>query len=160
MQTRFVRPFALVCILLVANAAHAQDDGGSWWDFSPKEKSTTQEDFFGRSKPMFSSEMFKLPKMPWSSSDASKPRKSGPSMLSKMGQSTKRMWNSTVDFMNPFNNGPAPARTHGYQPQNTQKKSGGGPFGWMWREETTETPATVNDWLRQPNPLMSDNGAF
>ncbi len=82
-------------------------------------------------------------------------------MLGRMGQSTRRAWNSTTDFLNPFNDAPAdkspqsyqPAE-QGYQPQNINKttKSGSGPFGWMWREEQTERPASVNEFLRQERP--------
>ena len=68
-----------------------------------------------------------------------------------MGKSSKKFWNSTVDFLNPFDSEPKP-KQQGYQPQNTKTSTGSGPFGWLWREEKTETPATVNDFLRQPRP--------
>jgi hypothetical protein len=99
---------------------------------------------------------FKFPelKMPtWSDKVTSKsePKKpKAPSTLSRMGATSKRWWNNTVDFVNPFDSKPEPQQ-QGYQPQNkTTTKKGSGPFGWMWREEETETPSNVNDFLRQP----------
>lgn len=71
-----------------------------------------------------------------------------------MGSTSKRWWNNTTEYLNPFDSEPAP-KAHGYQPQlQTQTKSGSGMFGWMGREERNEEPKDVNEFLRQPRPRL------
>lgn len=94
--------------------------------------------------------LFSMPKLTWSKQELkSKPK--GEGTMAKLGKTSKRWWGNTVSFLNPFDK-PAPMPQQGYQPQNAKAKSGGGAFGWLWREETTETPTNVNDFLRQERP--------
>jgi hypothetical protein len=160
----------------LCRSVQAQDSGSTatWWNpmswgggssDSGVRKSTY---FNGESKKEKSDKpMFSLPTIPWASTEKEVPAatapkaSSGPTLLGRMGQSTRQAWHNTADFLNPFNDGPAskpqsgyqPAQ-QGYQPQNLNKTttSGSGMFGWMWREEKTEQPASVNDFLRQERP--------
>lgn len=139
----------------------AQEKSGWWNPFNTTSTETTDgasADNTVRKSSQFGSggTGFKFPelKMPtWSDkvtakSEPKKPK--APSTLNRMGATSKRWWNNTVDFVNPFDSKPEPQQ-QGYQPQNkTTSKKGSGPFGWMWREEQTETPSNVNDFLRQP----------
>ncbi len=144
---------SLLVVLLLAPTGFSQESKASWNPFSKGDSaddgSTIRESsFFNGSG---GKSMFKLPKLPWFSKDSSSKPKSE-SALSRMGKTTKRWWSNTVDLMNPFDS-PAPKRNQGYQPQNMQRKSsGGGPLGWLWREEPRENPTTVNEFLRQPRP--------
>ncbi len=151
----------LSLVFLVVSPTRGQEATASWWNpmtWGSGDDSVRKSSYFsGSSKPApaDSKPLFSMPTMPWSverQEIAPKPQSTGPSMIGKMGQSTKRAWNNTVDFLNPFDPAPAEPLQQGYQPQNTTTKSGSGMFGWMWREETTETPASVNEFLRQERP--------
>ncbi len=99
--------------------------------------------------------MFKMPSWNWLQGK-NKSGRAKESMFAKAGRNTKKFWNSTVDFLNPFD-APAAKPTlgnQGYQPQvlNQTQKSGDGPLGWLWQERTIEKPPTVNEFLRLPRP--------
>ncbi|MEO8271390.1 MAG: hypothetical protein ABI557_16835 [Aureliella sp.] len=151
----------------LSGPAYAQDSqpASSWWN--PATWGSSSADSSVRTSSYFNGESKKeksdkpslsLPSLPWSSSEsttAPTPTPShGPSLLSKMERSTQKAWHKTTDFLNPFNDAPPPKLQQGYQPQNLRKttSSGSGLFGWMWREEKTEQPASVNDFLRMERP--------
>ncbi len=160
---------AVLCLLLcLAGSAHGQTSTTQWWNpttWGSQDGGVRKSTFFN-STPKKSTDkpLLSMPKMPWSSDkQATEPTyvepkvataqaSSGPSMLSRMSQSTKRTWNNTVDFLNPFEKEPAQPVQQGYQPQNKTEKKGSGMFGWMWREETTERPTSVNEFLKQERP--------
>ena len=149
-----------------AHAQQAQSAASSWWNpmtwgagsSDPSVRSSTY--FNGESKKEKSQQSaWSLPKLSWGAAEkepaarSAQPR--GPSMFKKMGQSTRQAWNNTTDFLNPFNDAPAPPVNQGYQPQKIDNKppsSGGGMFGWMRPKEPVEKPASVNDWLSQERP--------
>lgn len=153
----FLSVLVTVCSLTVGSDLASAQESKPWWNpFASEGDSTVRKSTFfdSTAKEAKPSSMFQLPKLPWTSTTTSKPAKSkSPSVLTRMGSSTKKAWNSTVDFLNPFD---TPATTEkkqqGYQPQNVETSSGSGMFGWMWREEKRETPTTVNDFLRQERP--------
>ena len=164
-----LRTLTLVLIfsLVQCSVATAQEKS-SWWNpFSSKGTSaasassvgsagsTTRESSqFGGGSNLKWPE-FQFPSWSAKVEAASKPK--GPSTLSRMGTTSKRWWNNTVYFINPFDSKPTP-KTQGYQPQiKSESKSGSGPFGWMWREEKTEAPTNVNDFLKQPRPGFPSN---
>ena len=78
-------------------------------------------------------------------------------MFKRMGDTTKGIWHSTVDLLNPFDNQKDPPEKsmfdhQGYQPQlerETKKKR-----GWLswWRPETPPEPTSVNEFLSLPRP--------
>lgn len=94
--------------------------------------------------------LFSMPKLTWSKQELN-PKPKGEGTMSKLGKTSKKWWNNTVSFLNPFDK-PKPLPQQGYQPQNAKAKSGGGAFGWLWREETIETPTNVNEFLSQERP--------
>ena len=169
-----VMTILLLGTLLVAEA-QGQETSKPWWNpfattidssdgSSSDSEAVRSSSFFNdpkptADKPSKKGSFFKMPSMPWRGTSSSG------STLKKMTRSTKNMFSSTVDFMNPFDSSPAPAasnsfRDQGYQPQKSREpivetRSGSGMFGWLWREEKTETPVSVNDWLKQPNPLLA-----
>jgi hypothetical protein len=154
----------LLASLIAVQVVNAQEDSAPWWNpfasqSQPADGSVRQSSYFnasdqGATKSEESKSSFSLPKLPWSGE--SKPKNTGPSTWDRMGSSTKKFWHSTVDFMNPFDDSPkpSPSKSNGYRPQSqtTTTTSGTGMFGWLWREEKTESPSTVNDFLRQPRP--------
>lgn len=138
-----------------AAPAAAQDSGVTWW--KPTTWMSGGSDKPAKSFPSGSSgdnSLFSMPNMSWTSSD--QPTAKEPSMLGRMGQSTKKAWNSTVDFLNPFDSktssSSSSSRSQSYQSQSKTTKSGSGMFGWLWREETIETPTSVNEFLRNERP--------
>lgn len=141
-------------------AASGQESSASesqWWNpatWGDGDKTVRKSSYFSGSnqKSGESKSWLSFPKGPWSASDKPAASSSGPSVFSRMGNTTKQAWNKTADFLNPFDDQPTPPPQQGYQPQNTTTKKGTGMFGWMWREETTETPASVNEFLRQERP--------
>lgn len=158
----------LVVILLVrpasAQESSVSESSTQWWNpttWGEGDKTVRKSSYFSgaNQKSGESKSWLSFPKSPWSGSDKPAATSSGPSVFSKVGNTTKQAWNETVDFLNPFDKQPAqpPQQGYqppqqGYQPQNTTTKQGTGIFGWMWREETTETPASVNEFLRQERP--------
>jgi hypothetical protein len=162
MKARIHPLYMFALLILLTRGVAGQEASKPWWN--PFSTSSSADAGTVRSSSFFDGSMkndseketasgksmFSFPKMPWASEE--KPKKSSStSTLSRMGKSTKKFWNSTVDLLNPFDSEPQP-KQQGYQPQNVKKSSSNGPFGWMWPEEKTETPATVNDFLRQPRP--------
>ena len=158
---------SLVILTICSTVGLTQESSKPWWNPFAKDESSTatgvrKSNFFNGSGSESKKPMFQLPKMPWTSSaknaSGAIPRRRGPSMLSRMGSTTRRWWDNTIDFVNPFDS-PKSTLGRGYQPQNlntpyAKKKtsSGKGPFGWLWREEQIERPTSVPDWLKQPRP--------
>lgn len=152
----------IVTLVCLVRPVGGQEAKSQWWNpttWSSGDKTVRKSSFFSGSSQKATNDkpLLSMPHMPWSSSEKPATEKppatsSGPSAFSKMGKSTKRAWNNTVDFLNPFDNEAAQPQQQGYQPQTTTTKPGTGIFGWMWREETTETPASVNEFLRQERP--------
>jgi hypothetical protein len=159
-------PFTLIVFGSIGSSGNAQgtksSETVSWWNplswTAGEDSSVRKSTYFDNSAKKSSSDSaFSIPQIPWLTTEdkpASKARKkTSPSVFSRMGQSTKRAWDNTIDFLNPFDNGPPAApKQQGYQPQQVESKSGGGMFGWMWREEKVESPSTVNEFLRQERP--------
>ncbi|RMF37441.1 MAG: hypothetical protein D6753_17550 [Planctomycetota bacterium] len=102
--------------------------------------------------------IFTMPKLPWqrprSSSDtAEAPSKS---VFRRMGDTTKGLWHSTVDFLNPFDKKQPPQQSlfdhQGYQPQlEREAKNKRGWLSW-WRSEPAPEPTSVNEFLSLPRP--------
>lgn len=158
---------SLACTTLLRTtcAQESSSATSSWWN--PMTWGAGSTDPSVRSSSYFNGESkqdnskpaaWSLPKLPWGASDkepaarAAQPR--SPSMFKKMGQSTRQAWDSTTDFLNPFNDAPPAPKNQGYQPQKLDKKSSnsGGMFGWMKPQPPAEKPASVNDWLSQERP--------
>ncbi len=152
---------AITTILLLAiplNMAGAQESSKPWWNpFAPSsgaastKSSGVQESSFFDSKP---TSAFKVPQLSWPSFGASKKPKKGPSPMDKMTQSSKRMWNNTVDFLNPFDSPEPQKQQPWYQPQNMkQEQAKESAWKWPWSQpEKAEEPASVGDFLRRPRP--------
>lgn len=152
-----MKSFVITLVLLAfqVSAACGQESSSPWWN--PLGKSTSsgsdvqQSSFFDKKS---SAPSFKLPKMNlnWLPSMGTKKSK-GPSTMTKMTRSTKKMWNSTVDFLNPFES-PAPQKQQPwYQPQTMKKSSKGGGWDWLWpKEEKFEEPTDVRDFITLPRP--------
>lgn len=154
-----------LCAPALAQVSTASSSDASWWN--PLRWGPSSDDSGVRKSSYFNSDakkektdkpVLRLPALPSSSSEvttaaATEPSR-GPSLLSRMERSTQRAWHNTTDFLNPFNDTPPPPQQQGYQPQNLHKtsSSGSGLFGWMWREEKTEQPASVNEFLRMERP--------
>lgn len=146
--------FYILFLLLVSPAYHAtaQEEGKSRWNpFSTaNDDSEVRQSSFFDGKSEDSEPMIKLPKLNFF---GSKKSKKGPSTLGKMTASSKRMWNSTVDFLNPFDSkAPQPQRQMGYQPQAAEPEKKG-MFNWLWKpSKDPEELSNVNDFLSQPRP--------
>ncbi len=153
----------IACWLVVPCQTAGAQEKSSWWNplsaFKKSDDKAIESSFFNK-KPKSS---FSMPKFSLASSQKKVNSNSKSTMSQfgktsrKIGTSTKKMWNSTVDFLNPFDEKPEKKSRSGmgYQPQIKEKKSGSGPFGWMWQEQKTETPATMNEWMKQTNPLLA-----
>lgn len=162
---------SLLCLvsptsLRPAHAQEAPSATSSWWNpmtwgASSSDPSVRDSTYFNGEpkKANNKSSSWSLPKLSWGAAEKAPTARStqsrAPSMFKKMGQSTRQAWHNTTDFLNPFNDAPAPPVNQGYQPQKLDKKtssSGGGMFGWMKPKEPVEKPASVNDWLSQERP--------
>jgi hypothetical protein len=81
-------------------------------------------------------------------------------VVSRATKTSKKWWDNTVDFMNPFNDSqPKSKSAHGYQTPSWSNRSKpeeekrSGLFSWMWVEEKVdEPPTTVNGWQAQSTP--------
>jgi hypothetical protein len=102
---------------------------------------------------------WKMPSM-WPNSSATK-KPAGPSVWKRMGNSTKRAWNQTVDFINPFDDANDNQRTtpitgsNTYFSHNANRKSTDKEktsfFPAMWPSaEPEQKPSSVVEFLRQP----------
>lgn len=143
-------------------ALHAQEDSKPWWNpfatTSATDTAEVRESSFFKSGGGETGPLFKLPNWSWMKPKTSSSK--GPSMLQKMGKTTKQFWGNTVDFINPFDSNSKPQKSQGYQLLNSgyqpqkqkMEKAGSGPLGWLWREQTIESPTNVNDFLRLPRP--------
>lgn len=158
----------LACLasLRTAHAQEPQSTTGSWWNpmtwgASSSDPTVRESTYFNgepkkaKSKPA----AWSLPKLSWGASEkeptALPTQSRGPGMFKKMGQSTRQAWHNTADFLNPFNDAPAPPKNQGYQPQKLNKNSsssGGGMFDWLKPKPPVEEPTSVNDWLSQERP--------
>lgn len=143
-------------LLLLPTAAQAQEKEKAWWNplsLLPTANDSRSSDFFNKPKKS-SGSFLGMTKPAWMKSEA-KP-KSGTSSMQRFGQSTKKLWSDTADFINPFDKKPTPSpymgKNVGFQSQKQDKPSSGG-FGWLWPKEEVEQPQTINDWLGQSNPL-------
>ncbi len=147
-----------ILVLLVHSLSQAQEKSKSWL---PKmfNRSTAE------SSPAPSKSASDTDSIPWykqfgpTKETASPPKqRSSTSTLGKIGQTSKRWWDNTVDFINPFNDKPKsspPPKNQGYAPQNEKKQSeGGGLFGWAKPEKTPAKPKSVNEFLGGTNPLL------
>ena len=144
------RTLILICLFWgITQSVNAQESS-SWWPFSGGSGETRQSSFFNGSSEA-SEPMFKMPNLNPFSKKSSEPK--GPSTMSKIASSSKRMMSSTVDFLNPFDSKPqVPQRSMGYQPQ-LQKQEKRGMFSWLWpQKEETRQLDNVNDFLSQPRP--------
>jgi hypothetical protein len=96
-------------------------------------------------------------------SNASYGQPKQPSMLQKMGTSTKKMASQTADFLNPFNDGPTEAKEEtltgsnsifnqqaNRRPQKSSESDSWKPGWFSPQSPTEERPKTVNDFLSQP----------
>jgi hypothetical protein len=155
---RFVCASIFVFNSLSAVHVFAQEKSAPWWNpfAGGSESGTAMADGPVRDSSLFTGgkgagSIFKLPD--WTVDSKPSSSQKSPSAISRIGKTSKRWWDNTVDFVNPFDT-PNKKFKQGYQPQyeQPQSKSGSGLFGWMWREETVESPTTVNDFLRQPRP--------
>jgi hypothetical protein len=151
----------LLCCVVVCSITGSKlvaQESSSWWPFGASEKTETRSSsYFGSSKPKATTSSSKDSWFKWPSwSSKSKPKSKSSSMVSRAGKTSKRWWDNTVDFMNPFNDS-KPAQTHGYQSDywssrnKPKEEKSSGMFGWMWQEEKQEL-STVNDFLALPPP--------
>ncbi|MCA9130160.1 MAG: hypothetical protein KDB22_23895 [Planctomycetales bacterium] len=156
---------SLLGIVLLSSPGIAQEK--PWWnpfarDDADETTEVRQSSFFDQAETeRSSSSTLQFPMLSSITESASRQAKSGKMMMVQMTRSTKKFFTNTIDFINPFDS-PAPKRStdsflsQGYQPQNiVDEPKSGGFFGWFKQEEPVSEPATVNDWLRQPNPLLS-----
>ena len=147
-----------LCVLYCAAPVVGQESK-PWWNLfatTSESKGATRDSSFFDSGDHGASEStsWKLPSWPWGGDKkTTASRSAGSTAISRMGKSTKRAWENTVDFLNPFD---APSkstpRPNGYQPQNEKPESKGGWFGWLRTEEPPEPPATVTEFLSQDRP--------
>lgn len=110
-----------------------------------------------------SSSGWKMPSM-WPSSSKTAKKPAGPTTWQKMRSGTKRAWDQTVDFLNPFddaNDNPPTKPLTGsntYFSQNARQTGGKSAgkektsyFPALWSsEEPDDKPKTVTDFLNQP----------
>jgi hypothetical protein len=156
-----VRYLALALVLTLATQTIGySQDSKSWWNPFASSSSSSSSSKTRDSQYFSNNSGMKMPEFKmstWGTSN-SKPKKKQPSAMSRMSSTTKRWWDNTVDFMNPFDNKPAPKPKSSYhsQKQPTENK---GMFSWMWQEEKTESPTTVKEFLRNPRPGLNDNYA-
>ena len=159
------KAYIVVCAIIVCigQVGRAQEEKKPWWNpFKSTESAEVQapvrsSNIFGGSSEMQSNmdpaekkSWLKMPTMPKLWGSAGDPAK--PSPLKRMTDGTKKFWNGTVDLLNPFDS-KEEARPNGYMPQYSQRqKQKSGWFDWMYTEEATPEPRTVNDFLRQPRP--------
>lgn len=73
----------------------------------------------------------------------------------RLTRSSKQAWDSTTDFLNPFNDGKkkksAMPRNLGYQPQQMQPKKSG-MFDWLVPPPAEPEPETLGDFLKMSRP--------
>jgi hypothetical protein len=105
---------------------------------------------------------WKMPSM-WPSSTAAK-KPAGPSVWKRMGNSTKRAWNQTADFLNPFDDEKpttTPITGSNTYFSQSQRQTGGMSaskdktsfFPPLWStDEPEQKPKSVTDFLKQPRP--------
>lgn len=148
----FHKSLALALVMcLLTSFVDAQESSKSWWNWGSDKEPSRSSTFFGsssKSKPSMTS-MFKLPS--WSKSKSKSGSKS--STYSKMTRTSKRWWDNTTDFLNPFNDGKPKTTTpqNSWQSRNKPVEKKKGWFDWMTVEDKKEDRIeTIGDWLRQP----------
>ena len=106
-----MRTLALIFVLLVSQPTlvHAQESSTPWWKPFPDQPSTAtasnqgsnvkQSSFFDKKPTTSTFKMPQLPKLNWLPSMGGSQKSKGPSTLGKMSQSTKKMWDDTLDFL-------------------------------------------------------------
>lgn len=128
------------------------------WTWGPFSKSTASRD----SSPLYSKSSaksswlptMKMPTMPWSSksprsnSYSNSYSRSNTSTLGKMSKTTKRWWNTTTEWLDPY---PEP-KPQSYSSSSDSKKSNTNWFTGMFEKEDTNRPMNEIDFLRQPTP--------
>ena len=148
-----IRLLILICLTICSAQQLSAQESGGWWPFSGGSGEETRQSSFFNGGGQASEPMLKMPSLnPFSSSKKSATPK-GPSTFSKITSSSKRMFSSTVDFLNPFDSKPqGPQRSMGYQPQ-LQKQEKRGMFSWLWpKNDDPGDLNNVNDFLSQPRP--------
>ena len=147
----------LFLLALPFDEVRAQEGSKPWWNpLAPSSttsegNSEVQKSSFFDSKP---APAFKVPQLSWPSFGGGKKTQKGPSTFAKMSRTSKNMWNSTVDFLNPFDSPPPPPKKTWLEPQlsNKEKSSESG-WKWPWtQEKKSEPPASVSEFLKQPRP--------
>lgn len=161
----FVRVLAIVIVcagIMTANSnLFGQEKSKSW--FSKMFSRSAEENSSGTNSEASPSARQPQEKTGWSmpmtkkdvpASLASTPKRKS-STFGKIGQTSKRWWDNTVDFVNPFNDNPKPPKQQGYVPQSqldeAQNKKGG-LFGWARREPEPEPIRSPIEFLKQPRP--------
>ncbi|MCA9192487.1 MAG: hypothetical protein KDB03_12020 [Planctomycetales bacterium] len=137
----------LLAVLVSLNApTTVRSQDGSWWNpFAKDTPSERTSSAFDQPK-----SFFKLPEINWFKP---KPKTNQPSLLARAGRSTRNAWNSTIDFLNPFDDASPPAKNQGYQPQLDKPQPKKGMLDWMWADnKEPDEPRSVNEWLKQDRP--------
>jgi hypothetical protein len=137
----------MICFLvsgLLASQVNAEDKTKSaWWKLSKSSSSSTG--LFSNT----SSTKYQGPKVGWPS--FGNVGKATGNALSQAGKSTKQAWDSTVDFLNPWDD---PKSKTQPRPKTKISTSSNKSSGWsLWG--ATEEPAkqsTVNDFLKLERP--------
>lgn len=155
MYSRWLICCFIACALSTSSAQGQESD--SWWPLGSSEKTESRPSSYFDSKPKSSatsstsSSWFK-----WPSKSKSK-TKSG-SVVTRATKTSKKWWDNTVDFVNPFNDSkPAPEQRYqspSWADRNKKpEEESPGWFSWMWKEEKVEeAPTSINDWMKQGRP--------
>ena len=158
MKHPLVLVIAVSLLLATEAVTHGQEEATQpWWRLGGAAEEAESEGI--RESKMFSgpaiSDMFKMPdwpswKLPTWSATKSKPKQKNTTGFGSIRKTSKRWWNNTVDFINPFDSEPE-AKPQGYRPQDLVEESSGG-WSWFGSTKPKENPTTVTDFLKQPRP--------
>ena len=146
MCRKFTATLALIGLLTVACAAHAD-----WPNLNPFASAPKKKSPYNVKDNTSSSWMPSMPSLPtWGKPAA--PR-SGPTMWQKAKAAPGNMWNSTKKTLSPLNPFKAETKkTSMYMSKKQQEPSGFWP-NWMTVEEKSEAESmTVIDFLNAPKP--------
>ena len=124
------------------------------WTWGPFSKSTSSRD----SSPLYSKSSSKsswlpsmtMPTMPWSTKGhrVNSYSRSNTSTLGKMSKTTKRWWNTTTEWLDPY---PDP-KPSAHSSSSDSKKSNSNWFTGIFQKEETNRPMNEIDFLRQEKP--------